>query len=107
MELILATSFILCNSGFVVERYVHGMEASYNEIKAWNFNMLPAAFGAEKHSYRTYQVRTRKDLDKLLNDKKFCSSSCLQLVELYLPWDDAPSSMKLLGESAAKRNEKS
>ncbi|EEH40457.2 pyruvate decarboxylase [Paracoccidioides lutzii Pb01] len=100
------TIFVICNNGFVIERYVHGMDASYNDIQPWKFNDLAAVFGAKPNTCKTFQIHTRKELENLFNDRDFCSGKVLQLVELYLPGDDAPTSMKMLAAAAASRNAK-
>jgi pyruvate decarboxylase len=61
------------------------------------------AFGAGK-DYKGYQVKTKDDMIKLFENKEFASAPCLQLVELYMPREDAPSALKLTAEAAASRN---
>ncbi|OJD17884.1 hypothetical protein AJ78_02056 [Emergomyces pasteurianus Ep9510] len=100
------TIFVICNNGYVIERYVHGMNADYNNIQPWKFNDMAAAFGAAPGTFKTFQIRTRKELQDLFNDREFCSGKILQLVELYLPDYDAPTSMKMLAAAAARRNAK-
>ncbi|KAK2797693.1 hypothetical protein FQN50_009117 [Emmonsiellopsis sp. PD_5] len=100
------TIFVICNDGFVIERYVHGFDASYNDIQPWKFNDLAAVFGAQKDTFKTYQVHTREQIQNLFNDREFCAGKQLQLVEVYLPSDDAPTSMKMLAAAAAMRNAK-
>ncbi|OJD25367.1 hypothetical protein ACJ73_03258 [Blastomyces percursus] len=100
------TIFIICNNGYVIERYVHGMDAPYNDIQPWKFNDIADVFGAQPDTCKTYQIRTRKELQDLFNDREFCYGNVLQLVELYLPGEDAPTSMKMLAAAAARRNAK-
>lgn len=103
---LLGHSFIICNNGYVIERYVHGMHAAYNDIQPWKFNDIAAVFGATPDTCKTFQIRTCKELQDLFNDREFCSGKTLQLVELYLPGEDAPMSMKMLAAAAARRNAK-
>ncbi|EER38847.1 pyruvate decarboxylase [Histoplasma capsulatum H143] len=100
------TIFIICNNGYVIERYVHGMHAAYNDIQPWKFNDIAAVFGATPDTCKTFQIRTCKELQDLFNDREFCSGKTLKLVELYLPGEDAPMSMKMLAAAAARRNAK-
>ncbi|KLJ09409.1 pyruvate decarboxylase [Blastomyces silverae] len=100
------TIFIVCNNGYVIERYVHGMDAPYNDIQPWKFNDIAAVFGAQPDTCKTFQIRTQKELQDLFNDREFCYGNVLQLVELYLPGEDAPTSMKMLAAAAARRNAK-
>ncbi|GFF37102.1 pyruvate decarboxylase [Aspergillus udagawae] len=95
--------FVICNEGYTIERYIHGWEASYNDIQQWDYKSLPVAFGAGD-SYKGYQVKTKDDMIKLFENKEFASAPCLQLVELHMPREDAPSALKLTAEAAASRN---
>lgn len=61
-------------------------------------------FGAKE--YKTFQVKTRTELDELLADETFAAAPYLQFVELYMPRDDAPNCLKLTAEAAAKNNAK-
>lgn len=70
--------FIICNQGYTVERYVHGWEASYNDIKSWNYTVLPKAFDAEGRA-QTHQVKTRRELGKLFQREDFNKPSRLQV----------------------------
>lgn len=70
--------FVICNKGYTVERYVHGWEASYNDIKSWNYTMLPKAFDSEKMA-RTHQVKSRQELKELLQTEDFKNPQRLQV----------------------------
>ncbi|KAF7114086.1 hypothetical protein CNMCM5793_007066 [Aspergillus hiratsukae] len=95
--------FVICNEGYTIERYIHGWEASYNDIQQWDYKSLPVAFGAG-NNYKGYTVKTKDDMIKLFENQEFASAPCLQLVELYMPKEDAPSALKLTAEAAASRN---
>ncbi|KAE8161105.1 pyruvate decarboxylase [Aspergillus tamarii] len=95
--------FVICNEGYTIERYIHGWDAVYNDIQPWDFLNIPVAFGA-KDKYRGYKVTTRDELRELFANEEFASAPCLQLVELHMPRDDCPASLKLTAESAAERN---
>ncbi|KAG9235233.1 thiamine diphosphate-binding protein [Amylocarpus encephaloides] len=96
--------FILNNSGFTIERFIHGFEADYNDIAGWNHIALPSVLGAKEGSYRTYQVRTKAEVNKLFKDEEFNTADVLQIVEMFVPKDDAPRALKLTAELAAHRN---
>lgn len=96
--------FVICNEGYTIERYIHGWDASYNDIQTWDFYNVPKVFGGQD-GYKGYRVKTRDELTQLFADQDFCTSDKLRLVELYMPRDDAPSALKLTAEAAAKRNE--
>ncbi|KAE8369797.1 thiamine diphosphate-binding protein [Aspergillus caelatus] len=97
--------FVICNSGYTIERYIHGWDEEYNDIHPWKHGALVEAFGAQcQHSYSTYQASTRDELTSLLNNTRFSSAPHFQLVELYMPKDDAPAALQLTAAAAAARN---
>ena len=98
--------FIICNQGYTIERFIHGMEAKYNDIGDWKYQELPASFGAPLGSYQTYQLKTKDDVVKLLGDKEFGEPDKLKVVEIYMPKDDAPTPLKMTAEASAKNNAK-
>ena len=98
--------FCICNDGYTIERYIHGMDAEYNDIQPWNYKDLVPAFGAKPGHYKTFQVKTKKELDALFEDKTFSSAPYLQFVELYMPKLDAPRVLKITTEAAANINAK-
>jgi pyruvate decarboxylase len=98
--------FCICNQGYTIERYIHGMDAVYNDIQEWNYKDLVPAFGAKPGTYTTYQIKTREDLETLFKDDKFASAPHLQFVELYMPKEDAPAALKITAEASAKTNAK-
>lgn len=71
-------SFVICNEGYTIERYIHGWDASYNDIQPWDFANIPKVFGAED-GYKGYRIKTRDELNKLFADQSFCNPECLQV----------------------------
>lgn len=75
--------FVLENDGYEIERWVHGEEASYNDIPKWKYSQIPDAFTpAEKASERhvkTYKIRTRNELEALLADEEFSNGRGLRV----------------------------
>ncbi|KAF4636146.1 hypothetical protein G7Y89_g1942 [Cudoniella acicularis] len=98
------TIFVICNDGFTIERFIHGMNADYNDIANWHFKDLVKVFGAKDGSYKTFQIKTKDEVNKLFVDPEFNAANCLQFVELYLPKEDAPRALKLTAEASATRN---
>jgi pyruvate decarboxylase len=97
-------SFLIYNEGFTIERFIHGMEAEYNDISRWNYTDVPAVFGASEKQAPKFVVKTKDQLEKLLTDKDFNGAGGLQFVELWIPKDDAPRALKITAEIAAKNN---
>ncbi|RYO76923.1 hypothetical protein DL766_010204 [Monosporascus sp. MC13-8B] len=99
--------FVLCNEGYTIERFIHGMEAEYNDVAEWRYrDLVPAFGGTEAGGARTYAVKTRDELSRLLDDKDFNERRGLRFVEVYMPRDDAPASLKLTAEASARNNAK-
>ncbi|KAI5806317.1 thiamine diphosphate-binding protein [Geopyxis carbonaria] len=99
--------FVINNSGYTIERLIHGMTASYNDITPWKHTKLLDVFGADPKQSKSIQVQTRTELEKLFHDEEFASAPYIQLVELFMPKEDAPRALVKVGEITAKRNAES
>ena len=99
-----ATSFVICNEGFTIERFIHGMEAEYNDIAPWDFKELVTVFGGTDKTTRKIQIKTRNELEKLFSEEEFNKAGKLQLVEVYMPKKDAPTVLVKTAEASAKVN---
>lgn len=82
------------------------MDAVYNDIAPWSFKELVHVFGGVQKNAKTFQVKTKDQVNELLDDKDFNAADCLQFVELYIPKLDAPRALKLTAEASAKTNAK-
>ncbi|KAI0912449.1 thiamine pyrophosphate enzyme [Ustulina deusta] len=97
--------FIICNDGYTIERFIHGMDASYNDVATWQYRDLGTVFGGSAKTVKSYAVHTPAELETLLADEDFAVNyHGLRLVELYMGRDDAPRSLKLTAEVSAKTN---
>lgn len=76
--LIQPISFVICNEGYTIERYIHGWNEPYNEIQTWDYANIPKVFGAQV-GYKGYRIKTRDELNKLFADQEFCSSDSLRV----------------------------
>lgn len=63
-------------------------------------------FGGTSETVSKIQVKTRDELDRLLEDDEFNKCKKLQFVELYMPKEDAPRALKMTVEASAKTNAK-
>lgn len=97
-------SFVICNQGYTIERFIHGMHESYNDVHEWKYKDLVSAFGGDPAKQKTYQVRTKQDAEDLFNNKRFASHPHLQFVELYMPKEDAPKVLKITAKVSAETN---
>jgi pyruvate decarboxylase len=82
------------------------MDAVYNDIAPWAFKDLVDDFGGAEKNAKTFQIKTKDQVDELFKDKQFNASEYLQLVELYVPKMDAPRSLVSTAEASAKTNAK-
>ena len=98
--------FIIVNQGYTIERFIHGMDAQYNDVGDWRYVDLPATLGAPRESYKTYQIKTKDQVTELLQDKEFANPDKLKVVEIHMPMDDAPMALKMTAEASAKNNAK-
>ncbi|GAO99459.1 alpha-keto acid decarboxylase family protein [Fructobacillus ficulneus] len=54
--------FIIDNTGYTVERVIHGMEEPYNDVPQYRYDLIPAAFGADEDQYTFTAVSTEAEL---------------------------------------------
>ncbi|PHH58524.1 hypothetical protein CDD81_5485 [Ophiocordyceps australis] len=97
--------FVICNQGFTIERFIHGMDAEYNDIASWDFKGLVDVFGGAKNCTK-FCVKTKDHVNKLLADDDFKAASCLQFVEVVMPMKDAPRALVMTAEASARNNAK-
>jgi pyruvate decarboxylase len=99
--------FVICNQGYTIERLIHGMKDTYNDVREWKYKDLPAVFGAKDGTVLTYRVESKEELEKLFKDDEFSSGETkkMRFVELVMPWDDAPAALKSVAAAAAKAND--
>ncbi|KAF9869257.1 hypothetical protein CkaCkLH20_13274 [Colletotrichum karsti] len=100
------TIFVICNDGFTIERFIHGMEAEYNDIVQWKYKDTVTVFGGSDKTAKKFVVKTKEELEKLLTDEEFNKPKALQFVELYVPKEDAPRALIMTAEASAKNNAK-
>lgn len=86
--------FLINNDGYTVERYLHGMTATYNDISKWRYSELPRAMGAHDGNAKSHQVRTVEQLEELWSKDEFKEGKGLQFVEIFMEKEDAPDIFK-------------
>jgi pyruvate decarboxylase len=87
--------FLLNNSGYTIERYLHGKNRHYNDISNWKWTSLLKTLGAENMKSKSYTVRNKQELSSLLDDKSFASADVIQLVEVVMDKYDAPRALQI------------
>ena len=62
------------------------MDAEYNDIQEWRYKDLLPVFGAEPAKSKTFQVRTKAELDELLKDEEFSVAKYIQVRRERVPF---------------------
>lgn len=109
------TIFVLNNDGYTIERWIHGMKATYNDVPMWRYTDAPHFFGADLPINRrdgqtggifTATASTWGELEKILNGPHLARDSPgLKIIEVAMGREDAPETLKILVQGAAKRNQ--
>ncbi|KIK07962.1 hypothetical protein K443DRAFT_128744 [Laccaria amethystina LaAM-08-1] len=94
--------FVLNNSGYTIEKFIHGKKRKYNNIANWKWTELLNVFSEDDKPHKSYTVRTKDELSSLLDDKAFASGDKIQLVEVVMEPLDAPRALKVQTELSAK-----
>ncbi|KAJ8115241.1 hypothetical protein OPT61_g3066 [Boeremia exigua] len=80
---------VLNNDGYTIERAIHGLRESYNDVAAWRYLAAPHFFGAKDGTF-TAQARTWGELEKLLASPQMSDGTGLRMIELFLDREDVP-----------------
>ncbi|GAA5938357.1 alpha-keto acid decarboxylase family protein [Sporobolomyces koalae] len=96
---------ILNNDGYTIERLIHGKQASYNDISSWRWQSLLDFFDASGEiPKRSWQAKTRGELEDILRDDEFKKADKCQLLEVLMEKLDAPAALIKQGELSAQLN---
>lgn len=71
--------FLLNNDGYTIERWVHGMEAGYNDISGWRYTDIPRAMGGDGSLVKTFKVATKEEMEALWMDPEFWNRKGLRV----------------------------
>ncbi|KAF9643971.1 pyruvate decarboxylase [Thelephora ganbajun] len=96
--------FVLNNSGYTIERYIRGMHRQYNNVASWDYTQILKTFTGGNDVTVSYKVKTKAELNALLNDETFKKAEKMQLVEIIMPAEDAPASLSRQTELGGKTN---
>jgi pyruvate decarboxylase len=80
---------LLNNDGYTIERAIHGLKESYNDVAAWRYLGAPSFFGAKEGTF-TAQARTWGELEKVLANEELEHGTGLRMIELFLDREDVP-----------------
>jgi pyruvate decarboxylase len=73
--------FLLNNDGYTIERWVHGMDAEYNDVPMWRYTEIPKAMGAGTNSVQTFKISTKEQMEQLWRDEKFANGKGLRVCD--------------------------
>ncbi|PWN47571.1 putative PDC1-pyruvate decarboxylase, isozyme 1 [Violaceomyces palustris] len=113
--------FVLSNDGYEIERQIHGPERVYNNIAPWNHSLLLDLMSAptsedvtrvsashkcdpKPSKKKYYAVRTKNELDQLLDDPTFNAGKEIQLIEVFMKRGDAPTALKRQAQATSCAN---
>ncbi|KAF5369488.1 hypothetical protein D9758_002644 [Tetrapyrgos nigripes] len=97
--------FLLNNSGYTIERYLHGKHRHYNDIVNWKWTSLLNVLGdVDGTKSKSYTVNNKKELSELLDNASFANAEVMQLVEVMMPMHDAPRALQVQAELSGKTN---
>lgn len=97
--------FLLNNTGYTIERYLHGKHRKYNDIVNWKWTSLLTVLGDEANvKSQSFTVNNKQELVALLDNAEFASANKCQLVEVMMPMHDAPRALQVQAELSGKTN---
>jgi pyruvate decarboxylase len=95
--------FVLNNKGYNIERHLHGLNRRYNDIADWKWTSLLNALGdMDGKKSKSYTVRNKSELNKLLDDDEFANAGRIQLVEVIMDKYDTPRALQAAADLTAK-----
>ncbi|KAI0149818.1 thiamine pyrophosphate enzyme [Hypoxylon sp. NC0597] len=81
--------FLINNDGYTIERCIHGLRRSYNDVASWKYLQAPSFFGASPDTY-TASVKTWGDLQEVLESGGFNRGKGFRMVEVIMDREDVP-----------------
>jgi pyruvate decarboxylase len=94
---------VINNSGYTVERVIHGPTRAYNDIsETWDYQNMLKFFGASSKS-KSYTAHTYEELHTVLGNPEFAASEYIQLLEAFMDKYDAPWNMLKLVKVGSER----
>lgn len=81
--------FLINNDGYTIERCIHGMNQTYNDIARWRYLKAPSFFGGPENTY-TASAKTYGELEQILGKEQLSNGTGLRMVEIFMERDDAP-----------------
>ncbi|KAH8585648.1 pyruvate decarboxylase [Bisporella sp. PMI_857] len=100
--------FLINNDGYTIERLIHGMAESYNDVQPWRYLEAPSYFGAPKNDSEypvtTHRASTWGELSQIIDGVDFQHPKGFKMVEIIMKREDGPDTLKKLAAYMDKRN---
>ncbi len=91
------------NDGYTVERYIHGMNETYNDVPLLDYDYLPQLFGAGENEALVLHAATQNELLAAL-DQAQDTTDKLVLVRVQMAKKDAPQVLAKMAQALIKQN---
>ncbi|RSL68063.1 hypothetical protein CEP54_002920 [Fusarium duplospermum] len=99
--------FVLNNSGYTIERLIHGPNENYNDIQAWRILEAPSYFGASKddpsYPVRTFLAENWGQLGNVLDNPGLKDGKGLNMIEVKMEMDDAPKTLRTFVDRVTRK----
>ncbi|GAP03236.1 pyruvate decarboxylase, alpha-keto-acid decarboxylase [Fructobacillus pseudoficulneus] len=84
--------FIIENTGYTVERVIHGMDEPYNDVPKYRYNKIAEAFGGQADQYDFIEVSTEQELMDAMQ-KADQESDKMVIIQANMAMKDAPAQL--------------
>lgn len=95
---------VVNNSGYTVERAIHGPNQRYNDIADYNWQQIPYAFGGTEETVLTLRAATPAELAACLKQAD-ATRDKLVLLEIMMDRDDMPPLLVTITEALAAKTQ--
>lgn len=97
--------FLINNDGYTIERSIHGVDAAYNDITAYDWSAIPTAFGGTAETAVTLRATTVREFDEACTLARETRDR-LVFIEVVTAPMDMPELLVNFGAQAAALNKK-
>ncbi|CZR37481.1 uncharacterized protein FPRO_02259 [Fusarium proliferatum ET1] len=97
--------FLIELDGYTIERFVHGLDAHYNDIPKWQYAKLSEVLSptGQETQVKTWNISSRKEIDAFLKTEAFALGKGLQFFDIHMPKLDALQALIDCGKGAGAR----
>lgn len=84
--------FIIQNTGYTVERVIHGMNEPYNDVPKYRYDLVAPTFGASDNQYDFIEVSTEEELIAAMK-KADKETDKMVIIQANMGMKDAPTQL--------------